>query len=109
MKAGSDYLYAVGKSLKISGYSFHIYKRELAVFSLKKTQHLFLKVQLYKVLTFSAVFPHLGDSKTPLATGNHLVPFVVQHIHKPMGLVLTDQLRHVGGQWRVGWEPDAVS
>lgn len=35
-EAGSDDLYALGKSLKISGYSFHIYKRELVVLSLKK-------------------------------------------------------------------------
>lgn len=36
-EAGSDDLCALGKSLKISGYSFHIYKRELVVFSLEKT------------------------------------------------------------------------
>lgn len=35
-EAGSDDLHALGKSLKISGYSFHIYERELVVFSLKK-------------------------------------------------------------------------
>lgn len=111
-EAGSDDLYALGKSLKISGYSFHIYKRELVVLSLKKKTHthtLFFKVKLDKVLTLSAVVPYLSDSKTPLATGNHLVPLVMQHIHKPVGLVLTDQLRYVGSQRRVGGQPDAVS
>lgn len=106
-EAGSDDLYALGKSLKISGYSFHIYTRELVVLSSEKT--LFFQGKLYKGLMLSALFPYLRDGKTPLATGNHLVPLVVQHIHKPVGLVLTDQLRYVGGQWRVGGQPDAVS
>lgn len=67
------------------------------------------KAKLHEASASLAVVPYLGDSETPLATGNHLVPLVMQHVHKPMGLVLTDELRYVGGQWGVGWETNAIS
>lgn len=52
---------------------------------------------------------YLGDGEAALATGNHLVPLVVQHVHEAVRLVLADQLRDVGGERRVLREADAVT
>lgn len=52
---------------------------------------------------------YLRHGKAAFPTGHHLVPFVVQHVHEAVRLVLTHQLRDVGGERRVLGEADAVA
>lgn len=52
---------------------------------------------------------YLRHGEAAFPTGHHLVPFVVQHVHEAVRLVLTHQLRDVGGERRVLGEADAVA
>lgn len=61
------------------------------------------------LVSLRSLCSYLGDGEAALATGNHLVPLVVQHVHEAVRLVLADQLRDVGGERRVLREADPVT
>ena len=52
---------------------------------------------------------YLGHGEAAFPAGHDLVPLVVQRVHEAVGLVLTDQLREVGGEGGVLREADAVA
>ncbi len=52
---------------------------------------------------------YLSHSKAALPAGHHFVPFVMQHVHEAIWLVLTNKLWDVGGEWGVLREANPVA
>lgn len=52
---------------------------------------------------------YLSHSKAALPAGYNLVPFVMQHVHEAIWLVLTNKLWDIGGEWRVLREANPIA
>lgn len=68
-----------------------------------------LRHRQHSLLPYSSGCLYLRHGETALPTRHDLVPFIVQHVHEAVRLVLADALRDVGGERRVLGEADPVA